>query len=379
MKFKVHNQEFMTVAQTVIKGISKDQQVQSVMKVAELEELNGELGLVFQVSSSNSFFKGHVKLLNIENQENEVLEWGIDGNQLKTILSIITPEDTDITFEMLNSNRSFKIIVGDNKFKLPVYEYPALNRESVKTKIGVVKANDLLKNLSSLSKLANTHNAIQSDAISCLQIRNVDNKMVYMASNAIGIAEVKQEIDNPEDFTILIKPAQANLLLSSNFGPNDTVELYQTSNMFGYVDSYGTLSLVNRHEFAPTQYAGFLTLASEEQTVDLDVKEFKYAIDSLIKLAPSDLSLNFEFTKDELKISNSNLDEIFIKIDADINDVKMVIHKPTLSLLISLVVDKFRLAWSASTSDTKKLVQIILLDNDGNKVEDTFIGTVTND
>lgn len=367
MKFTVHTPQFINVASSVLKGLN----AKDVTSQTNMEILDNKLHI--QSSSSKYFFKGSVELLKFEADEDEQTKWNVDGNQLKTILSILTKEDNSFEFNMSNTNKLFEVKQGSNKFKLPVYEVSPFEREEKRISIGKVDAMKFMENVLNVSKLATTSDVTQMNAVSCLNISSEDDKLVYSASNGIAVVEVKQHIEDSEEFTILIKPSEASLLLSNQFNAGDVVEIYQTNNMFGYIDTNGTLSLVAKAKLEPLSFKPFQSFAFDDKQVEFDTKEFKHTIDSLIKLAPNNIELDFKFDNEVGTVVNGNMDQIQYSIKTnEIEETELKLHKPTLSLLMPLLTEKTRFSWVEKGA--KKLIKISPLTVDDTPVSDVFIG-----
>ena len=375
MKFTVNSLHFHNIASSVVKGLGvKDSQAQTVFRVIDEDT---QPKLLMQTRSQSSLFKGTVALNSIVANDDEPREWGIDGQQLKTILSIIPKFESTVEFNMGSSNRQFLVEFNGNKFKLPVYEAPSIIADEQYSKLAVVDANVFYQNTSNLLKLTSTDLAVQNHPISCLNIFIDNSGLTYVASNSIAIAEVKQEIADFESTTnALIKTNQANLLISSASDASDVLTLVASPTMFGHIDKYGTLSLVSKVSMAPLEYSGVKALASTEQTVLVKKEEFKYTIDSLAKLCPTSDELTFKLKDNEILVENDNQDVMPLLSEGQVEDTDMIVVKPTLSIISSLLTDEFKMSWPADNGG-RKMIQFQNL-VDGEVDDNIFIGVTTN-
>lgn len=367
--FKVHAPKFIEVAKTVTKGLNpKDTSSQTLLKIED-----EKIELVS--SSSKYYFKGHVDLVSKDGIDDEN-GWGIDGSQLKTIISILEPVDDSIEFTYSEKSSSFEVKLRGNKLKLPVYEKPSLEREEKLTKLGTLDGNEFNLNISHVSRLVSTDDVTSTTPIFYLNIIKKDDKVDFVGSNAISLLQVTQDIENSEDdFAVLLKPSEASLLITPHVPDNGVLDVYETKTKFGYVDSNGTLSLVARSNIAPMKYAGFHAIVSDEQQATISTKELKYAIDSLAKLSPTSLEMTFNFEKEKLIVENNNLDKIEIGVSTNepIED-QITIHKQSLSLLYPVYGEKIRFNWTKDKTKNQRLIQVVTLDSDEKEIENVFIG-----
>lgn len=374
MKFNVNGPSFIKIANTIIKGISpKDTQSQTIFSIIEEEGVNY---LLMQSRSQTSFFKGKIAIESITNSSNDTNTWAVDGNQLKSIISVLPKYDTSLTFNMSNSNRQFEVVVSGNTFKLPVFEAPSFISEEAIEELATVSAHDFNYNISNLMKLVSADIAVQEHPSSCLNLFVKAGHITHVAANRSSIVEVKQElVDFVKEATILIKNAQASLLINPVSNPNSLLRLIVTKTMFGYTDEDNTLCLVSKANISPLEYEAFLHIASSEEVVTVNKEDFKYTIDSLSKLYPISDELSFSFKDNIVETKNDNNDIIKFLFEGSVEECEMKLLKPTLSVISGLLTDKFNMTWPKSS---KKLVRFQLLDSENNVVGSTFIGVVIN-
>lgn len=377
MKITLHGPSFLNIAKTVTRGLGvKDQQSQTLFQIIDLDTEQPKL--LMKCRSQTTFFKGVVNISNIESTADETKEWGVDGNQLKTILSVLSTADSSIEFNMSDTNRLFVVSNVGNTFKLPVYDAPQFSNEEEITILAEVDATEFSENTANLSKLTLSNNAIQEHPLSCLHYFFSEDTLTFVASNVLAFTEFKQVAHKVSaNKAILLKPLQANLLLS-NFTANTVLTLVESKTMFGYIDDLENLCLVSKADIKPLNYQQIIQRVSEDSTIEIKRDNFKYAIDSLSKLCVSSDILTFKVNSNGiLSIYNDNKDVINISFDGDVQETEMTILKPALNILLGILTNTIRLSWGNETS--KRIVKITLLDDNGNTLDDKFICAITND
>ena len=132
MKFIVDAMQLSSVAKLVIKGLNtKDPHSQTVLKLTD-----DKTKLTIYCTTQTTFFKGSLDVSNVDYEDSEtVVEWSVDGNQLKTILSILpSAVSIPVEFEMNDSAKNFVVKSHGNTFKLPVYGTISPYKEEKTTK-----------------------------------------------------------------------------------------------------------------------------------------------------------------------------------------------------------------------------------------------------
>ena len=192
MKFKVAADELSSIAKVCVRGLnSKDPHSQSVLKLSE-----DKTKLYIFCTTQKTYFKGYVDVYDIEEGEDDkVTEWSVDGNQLKTILSILpSTASIPVEFNMENSARNFIIKVTGNKIKLPVYDVISPYKEEKQEKIAVLPANDFISRLTSIGKLVSTDVDDENTPLSCIHVIFDKDKIKLMGTNGYSIAEEQREL-----------------------------------------------------------------------------------------------------------------------------------------------------------------------------------------
>lgn len=375
MIFTVHCPAFLAVANTVTKGLlTKDEKAQTLFEVKEVE---GTPHLFIQCHSQTTFFRGEVPINSIEGVDNyDNLVWGVDGQQLKTIVSIIVKQDTTLSFTLSDTGRLFSINIGENNFKLSTYDAPMFQASQPTTEIATVLAVDFMSNVSNLSRLCSLLPVHQEHALSCLHLFLKENSLVYMATNSVTLSEVTQEAVCSVDKTMLLKPVQANLLLSNSYEGAETVQLISTETMFGYVDKYNTLCLVAVADIPPIEYRAIIGLTSEEQTLIVKSEELKYAVDSLAKLCAMNDELQLRMTGNKLTIENEYKDKMTVPTVGEFDDTDMKLLKTPLSTLFPLMTEDLRICWS--NSQRRRIIKFQAMEED-TPIESLFMGMTAND
>lgn len=421
MKFSMYLNNFLEIANVISKSIGKDGN-------ASFESVDGKRvsehtifkihdnKLIIQHRTSQSFFKGSVDFKDIdivkeeyqareyqtkidelekntnrtEEEESELdklklsilklFNFEVDSFQLRTILSVIPKDESVITFELSDDCRQFEIHTLHCDLKLPIYDrFQDTTKEEEITILGTVSANDFLSTINDLNKIVPSENILQNTPASCLHIFGKQDKLVFMATNSVVLVEKTIKLEDSEnDFTILLKPHLANLLLSSKFEADDIVSIYATKTQFGIIDKYNTLCLVAKaaSNFIPLQYEKFKAITSTEQIINVQSGQFKNAVDNVAKLCTISNEEIFNVSLNKIVVENKNKDKIEIPMTGDIDDIQFKILKPSLSLLFHLFSEKFNITWKKENKDNILMFQN--LDSDNNVEEDIFMIITTN-
>ena len=421
MKFSMYLNNFLEIANVISKSIGKDGN-------ASFESVDGKRvsehtifkihdnKLIIQHRTSQSFFKGSVDFKDIdivkeeyqareyqtkidelekntnrtEEEESELdklklsifklFNFEVDSFQLRTILSVIPKDESVITFELSDDCRQFEIHTLHCDLKLPIYDrFQDTTKEEEITILGTVSANDFLSTINDLNKIVPSENILQNTPASCLHIFGKQDKLVFMATNSVVLVEKTINLEDSEnDFTILLKPHLANLLLSSKFEADDIVSIYATKTQFGIIDKYNTLCLVAKaaSNFIPLQYEKFKAITSTEQIINVQSGQFKNAVDNVAKLCTISNEEIFNVSSNKIVVENKNKDKIEIPMTGDIDDIQFKILKPSLSLLFHLFSEKFNITWKKENKDNILMFQN--LDSDNNVEEDIFMIITTN-
>lgn len=413
MKFSMYLNNFLEVANVISKSIGKDNSnsFESVdgKKVSEhtiFKVHNNKL--IIQHRTSQSFFKGSVDFKDIDitkeelqarelqikidelekntnrNEEEEkeldklklnmlkLFNFEVDSFQLRTILSIIPKDESIITFELSDNCRQFEIYTLHYKLKLPVYDtFQDTTKEEEITILGTVSANEFLSTISDLNKIVPNDNIVQKSPGSCLHIFGKKDKLVFMATNGIALVEKTINLEDSEnDFTILVKPNLANLLLSSKFEVDDILSIYVTNTQIGIIDKFNTLCLVAKAgtNFEPLQYENFKQLFSREYTMTIQSNQFKNAVDNIAKLCMISNEEALNISPNKIVVENMNLDRIEMQAEGEVKETQLKINKPSFSLLSNLFTDKINMVWGKND-----FIMFENLDNDNNVDENIFM------
>lgn len=368
MKIILDNNIFLPVATTVLKGVaSKNIATQTAMKIEDGE-------LVFQSAGQTHFFKGKVPILNSQDLP-DTAEWTIDGAQLKTILGVLPRVSTEIVFSIEDGKTTFDIQSLSSSFKLPLLESPTFDREEERFEIGTVSGREFVSKLSHLIKFPSGESNFQEHALSCILLKGANNNITWMGTNNAIIIEDKQSLsDSSKEFSILLKPSQANLLISAETKDLDTLTLYESKNMFGFVDGLGTLCLVSKANLEPLEYSAFLNISTEGQEFKFNTAELKQATDALSRLAPNSEELKLEFNNGELTVTNESHDKIKVSIsDSKVKNVVVTVQKVALSLAYTILGEEGIFSWDENASG-QSLGRMHKLADNGKKIPETFLG-----
>ena len=413
MKFSMYLNNFLEVANVISKSIGKDNSnsFESVdgKKVVEhtIFKIHNNK-LIIQHRTSQSFFKGSVDFKDIDitkeelqarelqtkinelekntnrNEEEEkeldklklnmlkLFNFEVDSFQLRIILSITPKDESIITFELSDNCRQFEIYTLHYKLKLPVYDtFQDTTKEEEITILGTVSANEFLSTISDLIKIVPNDNIVQKSPGSCLHIFGKKDKLVFMATNGIALVEKTINLEDSEnDFTILVKPNLANLLLSSKFEVDDILSIYVTNTQIGIIDKFNTLCLVAKAgtNFEPLQYENFKQLFSREYTMTIQSNQFKNAVDNIAKLCMISNEEALNISPNKIVVENMNLDRIEMQAEGEVKETQLKINKPSFSLLSNLFTDKINMVWGKND-----FIMFENLDNDNNVDENIFM------
>lgn len=368
MKIKLNSKQFMNVATVVAKSISnKDQQSQTSFKL-----INDKLLIAHY--SGTSLFKGSVDIVELTDKTSEDF-WVVSGNQFKLILAVVAKDADFIELEIKEGGTQFTVYTGNSKLKLPINEITATYKEEQLESLGEVEANSFLANVLSLTKLIIVDDLLQNHPASCLHIMGYENTLVLMSTSNIALAEKTLPFDRciDKDFSILIKPAQANLLQSTTFDGDDIITLYQTKNMFGYIDKNGVLCLVSKMNLSPLNYLGFKQVVSTKDNVTVISSQFKGAVDAVSKLCNNNSDIIINITDNKMDIENASNDIIEIDFEGSANKIRMTFNRQSLISLTNIFPEKVRFGWTPGNEAANKCVQVQCLDPEGNVDDSLFI------
>lgn len=370
MKIKIKGSDLSTVASTVLKGITKDSSKTYLI-------VNDDSSLTLLSQSDVSYFKGVIPTLEVQVNENEEKCLKIDGGHLKTILSVMSKDEPSVVFDKTENENIFMIRTTNGNFKLPIMDtndYVPFT-ETIET-IGTVSPNDFLLGMQNVAKIVSIDPMTQAHPVSCLHIlTSVDTLTFFGADNTalieknIPIADTNEEDPN---LAILIKPAQATLLSTNNIS-GDSMSLYSTDTMFGYIDGIGVLCLVSKTNMNPLNHKMLINRVSEDVQVMLESDTLKQAIDALARLCPEHSILKFNFDDDGVIISNNNEDTLSILVE-DGEKAELGLLKPSLSVLSNVMSNKVKMCWG------KEQIDIVLIKNldDENNVDDSITMVIVN-
>lgn len=377
MKFKVAADELSSIAKVCVRGLnSKDPHSQSVLKLSE-----DKTKLYIFCTTQKTYFKGYVDVYDIEEGEDDkVTEWSVDGNQLKTILSILpSTASIPVEFNMENSARNFIIKVTGNKIKLPVYDVISPYKEEKQEKIAVLPANDFISRLTSIGKLVSTDVDDENTPLSCIHVIFDKDKIKLMGTNGYSIAEeqIDYKLEGTED-TILI-PVDQIQLLSRVFEGSEDIVLIQTDTKIGYIDEKGIVSLVSKSSLSAISYESTKSRVSDNRTVTVNSVDFKQAVSALSKLAPKGEKVYVNVLNDKLSLTNVNDDVMNIEIlESNSPEDEITFTIKSLINIENLFTDKIRIGWANET--VGRLVQFSTYktnDDDTEEIDsNVFIGVL---
>ena len=363
----------------------KKLQSQIIQEEKEIQEIQNKINLLqeninFDTEENKEDINDNEKLDKLKLNMLKLFNFEVDSFQLRTILSVIPKDESVITFELSDDCRQFEIHTLHCDLKLPIYDrFQDTTKEEEITILGTVSANDFLSTINDLNKIVPSENILQNTPASCLHIFGKQDKLVFMATNSVVLVEKTINLEDSEnDFTILLKPHLANLLLSSKFEADDIVSIYATKTQFGIIDKYNTLCLVAKaaSNFIPLQYEKFKAITSTEQIINVQSGQFKNAVDNVAKLCTISNEEIFNVFSNKIVVENKNKDKIEIPMTGDIDDIQFKILKPSLSLLFHLFSEKFNITWKKENKDNILMFQN--LDSDNNVEEDIFMIITTN-
>ena len=381
MKFIVDAMQLSSVAKLVIKGLNtKDPHSQTVLKLND-----DKTKLTIYCTTQTTFFKGALDVSNVDYEDSEtVVEWSVDGSQLKTILSILpSAVSIPVEFEMNDSAKNFVVKSHGNTFKLPVYGTISPYKEEKTTKITLVPANDFIAKFISLGKVTSSAIEDENNGSSCLHLVFEKDNFKLMGTDMFSLAEVEEklEIENENETTILVSSSQLSLL-GRSFDGGEQISLVETPTKFGYFDERGILSLVAKSSLTPLSYQMIKTRTSDDCYIKINSSDFKEAISALGKLATNSDDITMTIKDREVILSNINEDTIKVELlDSNIDEESITFTKQSLQVLEGLFTENIKLSWP--NTEYGKMVKITNYLKDDNDVEKedtkTFIGVVAND
>ena len=282
-----------------------------------------------------------------------------------------------VSFNIDSGDTQFTISSGTSNLKLPIIEALSRIPEEQIEALGEVSATVFLDTLQKLSKIASTSPQTQGSSLSCVFIAGQEDELVLMGTDAVCLAEKKivfDLVDQP--FYTLIKSPQAVLLNSNTFSVDDIVTLYQTPNMFGYIDKLGVLCLVSKTDETPLEYEPFKAIASSEQFVEVSSEQLKFAVDSVCKLSNDNSDIIIKLDDSRMTVENIKNDIIEVPNESVISDDRLLLNRHSTMLLTSLLSDKIRLCWNPNAE--RKIILIQLLNDKKEVDESSFIVITTN-
>lgn len=352
----------------------KKLQNQIIQEEKEIQEIQNKINLLQEninfenkedISDNEKLDKLKLNMLKLFNFE-------VDSFQLRTILSVIPKDESIITFELSENCRQFEISTLHYKLKLPIYDtFQNTTKEEEITILGTVSANEFLSTISDLIKIVPNDNIVQKSPGSCLHIFGKKDKLVFMATNGIALVEKTINLEDSEnDFTILVKPNLANLLLSSKFEVDDILSIYVTNTQIGIIDKFNTLCLVAKaaSNFEPLQYESFKQLFSPDYTLNIQSNQFKNTVDNIAKLCMISNEEVLNISPNKIVVENMNLDKIEMQAEGEVKESQLKINKPSFSLLSNLFTNKINMVWGKND-----FIMFENLDNDNNVDENIFM------
>lgn len=371
MKFKVDSLELINLSKICTKGVSS--KIPNSQVLFKLEDDK----LIIQGSSQTSFFKGSIPVRDVY-EIDDLTEFSVDGEQLKTIITILPQANVNVEFSLSPSGRLFTLDSGNSKLKLPVYENIITYSQEEIHELSNVTASSFMKNISSLARFLESDAMSQDSPTSCLHIF-IDDQIKYVGTNGLSLAEVtsdNEKLTDESDFVVLLKAPQISLL-SNVFEEDEVLTLIHTENLFGYKDSKGTVALVSKADIAPLYYEMLKSRVSDEQSVTLENSSFKRAVDALGKLCLISNAIHFTINENSVEATNDNGDDLSVILEEkNADEVTLSFLKQSLLPVFNLLTDKFQMTWQ---KEDPGIVKFNLL-NENNEVDDkVFIGVSLND
>lgn len=368
MRFKVNGEAFCSIATTVTRALStRDPEAQTTFKIEDDK-------LFIQCRTQTSFFKGNVSLLDIEAEDNETREWLVSGEQLVTILSILSnyKDKLSISFNMSDSQRIFEVVYQTTKLKLPVEEAPTFAQNEEIRKIAEIDGIEFVHNLTRLSRVCESTMSIDHSA-SCVQVFINDTTLTMVGTDTIALAEIKQNLS--QSFLTgekLIKPSQANLICQNR--DINVITLVETDTMFGYTDDNDTLLLIATTDLTPLDYLGIKDMTSSEQSLKFNRDNFKFVVDSLARLCNTSDTIYFTLADNRLIAENENKDRFEISVEGEFENTSMNMSYKSLSNIFGLMTDNVKLGWKNVQS--LRALKFTCVDSEDVENENIFISIV---
>lgn len=375
MNFKVTASEFLNQAKVCIRGLNlKDPRSQAIFRIKENE-------LIFIVSTETTLIKAQIDIETTD-FEDEV-EYALDGQKLKQLLSVLKSIPLPLEFELTNSGRDFVIKQLENRFKLPVFDdVNAYNEEEIE-EITTVNALDYITSVSNLIKVLDSDPSSQDSPTSCLHLLFSKDVIKEMGTNNEAIAEVKIEpIDyhsDKDELSILVPLSEAPLLVRS-FESSDELKIVQTKTQVGYIDNMNILTLISKSSLEALDYSPYIVSYDDNNEIILDATEFKDVINSLSKLAVQDDKLDFTIKDSELIVLNANNDKMTIPIENTIDFTdELSFRKKSISVIEQFFTKYIKLSWNDSVSTVNFSVLTKDETDEFKKDENVTICVVKND
>lgn len=378
MKFQLRGNELHKVLGKVIKGFNPKEDNSYVAFKLDPEENK----LTATSRSRATFFKGDIEAFSVEVASGEPLVYHLDGMKLKQLISILPSSPVPVTFEINDKLRSFEIKSAGDLFKLPVLsETPLAPAPEVKELV-TVDANEFMKTAKDLIRIVSTEQSAQEHQISCMHLNINDKKLKISATDSYALGSVTVDtspvtMKDGEVKDVLIRHTEVSTLMET-FSQGEVLTIVGSTDMFGYIDEEGTVSLVGVINIPPLDTRQIEAVTKKDNCITVDKAEFKYAIETVAKLSPSDETVDVELAKDldHVKISNRYGDSIQVTVS------KSELSSPGIASFATNVILKsitpanngsIRLEFGPLTEGQASAVRVVSLQADGSNVEGTSL------
>lgn len=382
MEFKVDSQEFKKILTTCIKGYNHKEDSSYVL--FEIDKKKRQLNV--KCRSNTTLFRGSVPLRSLTIEDDDLVEYSVDGVTLKQILSVLPDTPVSIDFSIRNSivDRVFTIkFPGISKVKLNIESMPLIHKEEKIEFLGEISADEFSHRLNNSLKLTSNDLQSQDSPQSAVHMFFDKTTITMMGTNTIVLGEFKLEdfdykLEDP--FTLLIKHQQASLLMK-NVEANEVFRLVKTPTMFGYIDKDEILSLVSVVDMAPVKYEFLKELIVREDEIIIDKNRLKETLDIFSKLSPQDAYVRIFFSKaDKLKaqVFSDNEDVFDLPLVNQLltEDVTLIFSKSALLSTLQIINKEVKLIFKAENSQAS-VVKFESLNEDNENEEKVFLAVAT--
>lgn len=387
MKFTVNSKDLQEKGYLVLKGLSKDVKSSVAFKVEDEK-------MTLLCYTSSTYFKAEIPVENVD-LGNQSGEWkALDGQNLKTILSVLPPYDIPINFTSDKLGNMFTLRYNkQNKLSLSTRIGDMIKEETEFTELSKADEKSFLNTLSDVLKV------VQQDAngiggpTTCLHLffnqKENDNNITFVGTDTIAIVEEKYAVDNITNISennkaILLGINEAKLLVKRPEEGN-IIKIVKTKSKFGFIDQENTITLVGITDENPISYEPIKSYVASPDSgegynkVLISAHSLKESIQNIMKLSPIEPSLTVKLAKEGMILETENGDRFEVSSNyKEDKELAFGLNKNALSNLFTIWSPYIYMTLSDEPSG--QVLQFINTEGEENKeINTTFIGVMTDD